>query len=80
MDTGKFHAQNFTVQVDRYIVWDYQIKALQAKVSRLLGSLKYAKKFCQNILSIVQGGIVELHFRLSRNPHKRTNVFLGQLE
>ena len=33
------------VQVDKYLVWDEQIKSVQTKVSRSLGFLKYARKF-----------------------------------
>ena len=32
------------VEVDKYLVWDEQIKSAQAKVSHSLGFLKYAKK------------------------------------
>ena len=52
------------VQVDQYLVWDEQIKSVQAKVSRSLGFLKYAKKFLpKTVLCKLYRGIVEPHFR-----------------
>ena len=52
------------VQVDQYLVWDEQIKSVQAKVSRSLGFLKYAKKFLPKpVLCKLYIGIVEPHFR-----------------
>ena len=52
------------VQVDNYFEWEERIKSFQAKVSRSLGSLKYAKKsFLKHALCKSYRGIVEPHFR-----------------
>ena len=52
------------VQVDKYLVWDEQIKSVQTKVSRSLGFLKYAKKFLpKTVLCKLYRGIVEPHCR-----------------
>ena len=40
-------------------MWDEQIKSVQAKVSRSLGFLKYAKKFLPKTIEV----FVEPHFR-----------------
>ena len=45
-------------------MWDEQIKSVQAKVSRSLGFLKYAKTFLpKTVLCKLYRGIVEPHFR-----------------
>ena len=52
------------VQLDCHLVWDEHIKCVRTKVSRVLGFLKYAKKFLpQDTLSKMYREIVEPHIR-----------------
>ena len=52
------------VQIDSSLDWKEQIKAVSAKVSRAIGSLKHAKKFLPRVtLENLYTGIVEPHFR-----------------
>ena len=52
------------VQIDCSLDWKEQMKAISAKVSRAIGSLKHAKKFLpRETLENLYTGIVEPHFR-----------------
>ena len=50
--------------LDQHLAWDEHITLLQAKISRSLSFLKYAKKFLPlKVLNLIYKGVVESHFR-----------------
>ena len=52
------------VQIDRYLDWTQQIKAVSGKVSRTVGFLRHAKSFLpKETLHNLYTGKVEPHFR-----------------
>ena len=56
-----------SVQINCSLDWKEQTKAVSAKVSRVIGFLKHAKKFLPRVtLENLYTGIVEPHFRYCR--------------